>query len=207
MPGSFILNRINSAPANTLFFNRDFLNFHTRGAVDMFLLRLFRKGFLKRLARGIYVRYDCTRKFSIQELAEAKAKRFGRSIALHAAESAARLKFIERGNHSRVFFSQGSTTSFESTAGVIGFKAMTPRRVALKDLKIVGENISALWWLKKRGAREHHIHQTLATMNRVEREDFLWSHDLMPGWLSDLVHAARGGKIVFPLGRPPRPQS
>ena len=170
----------------------------------MFLLRLHGKGILRRLARGIYVRHDCKKKFTAQELGEAKAKRFGRSVTTHAADHAAKLKFIEIANASKTFHAQGRSTNFESTSGVIRYDSTSARRVALKDLGIAGDCINALWWLKKRGAKERHVHQALATMNRVEREDFLWSHDLMPGWLSDLVHKAQGGKLFFPLR--PRPQ-
>ena len=204
MAGSFIMNRINGAPSDTLHFNRDFLNFYTRGAIDMFLVRLVGKGFLKRLARGIYVRHDCKKKFTAQELGEAKAKRFGRSVTSHAADCAAKINFIEKGNVTKIFFAQGRSTYFESTSGIVMYKATSPRRVALKDTGIVGDCINALWWLKKRGAQERHIQMTLASMNRTGREDFLWSHDLMPGWLSDLVHKARGGQIIFPLKREPK---
>jgi hypothetical protein len=198
MVTSYIKNKINSASADTLFFNRDFINFGARGAVDMCLYRMAITGFVRRLCDGIYVRHDCKRKFTDAELGEAKAKRFNRVVNVHPVDTARELKFSERGVLGKTFHSQGRTTSFRSPKGRIFYHGTSSRRVALKDLK-TGDKINALWWLKRSVATEEHVLKVLKKMNRTEREEFLWSHDLMTGWLSDLVHSACDWKIVFPL--------
>ena len=162
------------------------------------------KRIFKRLARGIYVRYDCKKQFTAQELGEAKAKRFGRSITTHAAESAARLHLSIAATLQECFLLKDVARHSNPQRAAFDSKPQRHAVSVSKKLELPGDRINALWWLKKRGAKEKHVQQALASMNRVEREDFLWSHDLMPGWLSDLVHVARDWKIVFPLHRQPR---
>jgi hypothetical protein len=198
MVSDYIKNKISSASPNTLFFNRDFINFGARGAIDMCLSRLVVKGFLRRLCYGIYVRHDCEKDFTATELGEAKAKRFDREVTIHPIDTARHLKFTERSLISKTFHAHGRTTSFRSPEGRVSYHATSSRRVALKHLK-TGDKINALWWLKRGVANEKHVLEVLRKMKRSEKEEFLWSHDLMPGWLSDLVHSACDWKIVFPL--------
>jgi hypothetical protein len=155
-------------------------------------------GFLKRLCNGIYVRFDCKRKYTDKELGEAKAKRFDRIVSVHPADIARQLDFSDRDFLGTSFHAQGRTSSFRARKGRVFYDATSSRRVALKYLKS-GDKINALWWLKKHVATEEHVLQVLKKMRRTEKEEFLWSHDLMPGWLSDLVHSALHWKIFFPL--------
>jgi hypothetical protein len=198
MVSGYIENKINSASRDTLFFNRDFINFGARSAIDMCLSRMVVKGFLKRLCNGVYVRHDCKKEFTATELGEAKAKRFDRVVAVHPIDTARKLKFTERGLIGKTFHAQGRTSSFRSSEGRIFYHATSTRRVALKHLK-TGDKINALWWLKRGVATEDHVIDVLRKLKRSEKEEFLWSHDLMPGWLSDLVHSACDWKIIFPL--------
>lgn len=198
MVTDYIKNKINSATPETLFFNRDFINFGARSAVDMCLSRMTRVGFLKRLCYGVYVRHDCEKEFSAIELGEAKAKRFNRGVSPHPVYASNRLKFTTQGTLGQTFHAHGRSTSFFSQHGRIYFRATSSRRVSLKELQ-TGEVINALWWLKRDKVTEGHILQVLQGMKRTEKEEFLWSHDAMPGWLSDMVHRARGWKITFPL--------
>jgi hypothetical protein len=198
MVSDYIKNKISSANPDSLFFNRDFINFGARSAIDMCLSRMVVKGFLKRLCYGIYVRHDCKKKFTATELGEAKAKRFDRIVTDHPIDTARHLKFTERGLIGKTFHAQGRTTSFRSPEGRIFYHATSSRRVALKNLKS-GAKINALWWLKRGVATEKHVLSVLRKMKRAEKEEFLWSHDVMPGWLSDLVHRTCDWKIIFPL--------
>ncbi|MDR3611998.1 MAG: DUF6088 family protein [Candidatus Obscuribacterales bacterium] len=198
MVSDYIKNKISSASPDTLFFNRDFINFGARSAIDMCLSRMVIKGFLRRLCYGIYVRYDCEREYTATELGEAKAKRFDRVVTVHPIDTARQLKFTERRLIGKTFHAQGRTTSFRSPEGRIFYHATSSRRVALKHIDS-GAAIDALWWLKRGVATEEHVLSVLQKMKRAEKEEFLWSHDLMPGWLSDLVHSACNWKIVFPL--------
>jgi hypothetical protein len=198
MVSDFIIHNINRSAPDTLFFNSTFLNYGARNAIDVCLHRLLQRGLIKRLARGIYVRWDCKKRFTPQELGEAKAKQFNRSINKHPADTASELRLIKRGNAQRTFHSEGRNTSFETTEGKIVYNATSARRLALKTLK-TGDTINALWWLKKEVATEQHIISVLKNMKRREREEFLWSHERMPGWLSDLVHSANEWKLHFPL--------
>jgi hypothetical protein len=201
MVTDYIKNKISSASPDTLFFNRDFINFGARAAVDMCLSRMAVTGFLKRLCNGIYVRHDCKRSYTDNELGDAKAKRFDRVVTVHPADVARELQFTDRVFLGTGFHAQGRTSSFRARKGRVFYHATSSRRVALKHLGS-GDKINALWWLRKGVATEEHILQVLKKMKRTEKEEFLWSHDLMPGWLSDLVHSALDWKIIFPLKKP-----
>jgi len=198
MVSNFITHSINRTSPDALIFNRTFLNYGSRNAVDVCLHRLVQAGLIRRLARGIYVRWDCKRRFTTQDLGEAKAKHFNRTINTHPADKASELKLVKRGNPDRTFHAEGRNTSFETHFGRIVYHATSARRLALKKLK-TGDTINALWWLRKDVATEQHVISILKTMKRQEKEEFLWSHERMPGWLSDLVHSANDGKLFFPL--------
>ena len=198
MVSNFITNSINRSAPDTLIFNRAFLNYGSRNAIDVCLYRLEQAGLLRRLARGIYVRWDCKKQFSAQELGAAKAKQFNRTIFEHPADTASELKLIKRGNTDSTFHAEGRNSSFKTQFGRIVYHATSARRLALKKLK-TGATINALWWLTKETATEQDVISILKTMKRREKEEFLWSHDRMPGWLSDLVHSANDWKLLFPL--------
>ena len=132
MATSYIRKEINGAPPNTLFFNRDFINYGSRGAVDMCLIRMENQGFIRRLCYGVYVRYDCTKDFTATELGEAKAKRFNRTITVHPANTAQALAFTDMSNAKSMFHTQGHTTSFRTVKGRVHFQATSPRREKLK---------------------------------------------------------------------------
>jgi hypothetical protein len=200
MVSNFITRSINRAAPDALIFNRNYLNYGARNAVDVCLHRLAQTGLIKRLARGIYIRWDCKKRFTAQELGEAKAKQFNRTVNKHPADTASDLKLIKakRGNADSTFHAEGRNTSFQTNTGRIIYQATSARRLALKKLK-TGDTINALWWLKKERATEEHVISILKTMKRQEKEEFLWSHERMPGWLSDLVHSANDWKLFFPL--------
>ena len=67
-----IRQHINFLQADTIIFTRDLLQHGTRVSVDMCLHRLMATGFIKRLNYGMYVRHDCSRTYTAEELADAK---------------------------------------------------------------------------------------------------------------------------------------
>ena len=200
MVADYMLHHINSLEKNTLIFNRDFLNYTSRNYVDVSLFRLLNDGYVRRLARGIYVRSDCDKNFTAEELAEAKARMWNRTTIVDPEYTAIQLRFVvENGSQFKSVHASGRKTSFLTKKGRVLYKETSPRRLALTQLK-TGAAINALWWLTKEVASEGHVGQLLCKMNRLEKEEFVWSHHLMTGWLSDLVHSTRRWKITFPLG-------
>ncbi len=190
MVTNYIRHEISKASSETLFFSRDFLNLGSRGAVDACLIRMVKKGFLRRLANGVFVRYDCKKDFSAADIGRAKAKRFNRSLLEFESES-------ERCADGTLF-SLGRATSFETSQGRCEFKSISSRRLALTKLK-TGEKIDALWSQKKEGVCVQDLYDVLSKLTRSEKEEILWSRESMPGWLSDLMHKSCNGKLYFPL--------
>ncbi len=80
-----IRSYINKLPADHIFCTRDLLHLSTRANVDQTLFRLVRRGWIKRLARGVFVR-DLFFTTTPQTIARVRAGAFGKKVEPHALE-------------------------------------------------------------------------------------------------------------------------
>jgi hypothetical protein len=79
---SFIRKHIFGLPVGKIFTTRDCLTFGRRGAIDQALSYLVKRGVIRRLARGVFVRDPLENMiFTNAEIAKAKAEAFGRRFA------------------------------------------------------------------------------------------------------------------------------
>lgn len=104
-----------------LFVPRDFETIAPRYSIDRKLSNLAKAGAIIRVTRGIFMRSkDGSHKPSVEEVAEAKARAFARSIKFLNAKFSG-----EHGVYT--FLCTGSSTSFQYDDHIINFKGTSPR--------------------------------------------------------------------------------
>ncbi|MBY0357025.1 MAG: hypothetical protein K2W82_03410 [Candidatus Obscuribacterales bacterium] len=167
------------------FSTRDFLRYGSRGAIDQTLWRLVKKGEIVRVARGLFIRKGAE-KPTIKEVAEAKAKAFGRTIIAAGEEVAKKLGLIEAENISETVYAvNGRSSSFRCGEQVIKLQGTSPRKMGLRD-DDVGEVIRALWHKGKAECRPEILKDATQFLNRRERQELRDSEYLMPYWMQNL---------------------
>jgi len=185
MPAAtFIRRHVNGLLAGEIFTTRDCLSYGTRAAVDQELYRLVKRGYIKRLAYGVFMRPDPSKKTPVSVLAVAriKAESFGKRIASHARDAACKLGIVGSGNQEVCFATNGSSSSFRFGGAVIHFRQTSQKKMIVGDRQ-AGLVIRALWYLGRSACRKTTVALTTATIGRAERSELRMRAAFMPGWL------------------------
>jgi len=177
-------------PDGKIFTTRDCLKLGLRGAVDRALTRLVNAGTIIRLARGVFVK-DSTfkRKYSIYDIAKAKAEAFGRRIVLkprplldpYSKESRERKNAEET-----IFFIDGRSSQFRVGGKLVQLKQTAKRKLQLTESK-AGQAARFLWSLGSVSVDRTAYSHEMANLNRVDKEEFRQNIRWMPSWLSDFL--------------------
>jgi len=183
-----------------IFTTRDCLAFGKRSAVDQALYRLVKIGWIRRLARGVFVKeLGYIKDFSIFEIAKAKAEAFGRRIVeqpLFVAEPRTE-KYGKRPNEA-IFLIDGRSSKFHIDGLKIQFKHVSPRKLKLAET-IVGEAARAVWNLGEKLLDSIALMNATDFFNRDERIWFRRNIRWMPAWLSDQIQVDRWDKYYEEL--------
>ncbi len=183
---SLIRRHINSEPLGTIFSNRDFLQHGLRATVDQALWVMKKRGEILALARGLFMKmpdgdFELP---SAKQIAEAKARAFGKEIYTAGADASRDIK-ISAGNKAKIEFSfNGRSTSFDSVHGRIHFQGTTSKNVKAGDAPagLITRALKALSSVKLN-------HQLLATISarlmRTQRSNLKQQMRWMPAWISD----------------------
>lgn len=186
-----------------LFTTRELLPLGARDPIDSELKRLVRKGTIKRVARGVFMRPG-GKLPTVYEIACVKAKAFGRTIFQHGSvesEDREQVPILDVGDDEttplrlqhRTFACDGGTSSFCIGRNII----VKFHRVCMRQLKLgdspAGKVMRKLWSLGK-GMSESSLARThcgslLADQSRKLRQEA----GMMPEWMASLFHWARPG--------------
>ncbi len=169
-----------------MFVTRDCLVYGTRNAVDLVLSRMVKARIIIRLARGVFMKMSSISKLklpSVLEVAQAKAKAFGKRIFEHGADLAKKLGLVEEANREPSFITDGPTSSFLYGETRIHFKGAAPRKVNL-IVKDQGPLINALWYAGRLRTDGTRLMNATRHLGRTERHQLRESMPVMPTWLS-----------------------
>jgi hypothetical protein len=174
---TFIRRFIFDLPSGKIFTTRDCLGFGLRGAVDTALHRLVYLGIIIRLARGVFVRDEKhLRKITAREVAEEKARAFGKDVIDHGANAAKEFGLLP-GNTARYLFhvNSGHSSSFKFSLGRIHLKGISQKRMRLGESR-AGKSVRAL---------DKELYQSVSLrLNHADREELRRNIRWMPAWLS-----------------------
>jgi len=169
---------------NQIFSTRQFLSYGKRAAVDQVFYRLVKSKQIKRVARGLFIKKGSTWP-TLEEIAIAKAKAFGRLLVEHSGKIASQLKLCEA--PTKNFFDiSGRSSKFNSHGSRIHYQGIANRKMLLDGTEL-GRSVRAIWKQK----RENFDSKCVAALRQA-----LCSFDssmlprlslLMPAWINDQI--------------------
>jgi len=176
-------------PRDVPFTSRDCLCYGKRSAVDTALHRLVKKDIIIRLARGVYIRWTLEAAKGelppAQEVAQIKARGFGKTIFIHKQDAAAKLGLIESGNETPTFGTFGRSTSFQ-----FGDRRIRLVQALPKDTKD-GDTFTTLFIRALRQLGNHDelpktVMKLTDKLSKLDKTNLSLAAASMPSWLSDL---------------------
>jgi hypothetical protein len=176
-------------PEGTPFTTRDVVAYGNRPAVDQALSRFVKDGFIRRLARGIFVRDPGNRaSFSFWDIADLKSGSFGRKLAKHAVTTFKELFENDYCKQPTIFSINGSTSRFKTGETIIHLKESSQRKAALSQT-LIGQRMKALWAAGRNNVTDAMVRQALQFhRGSVARNWLRANFGLLPAWLTDLYH-------------------
>jgi hypothetical protein len=142
-----------------------------------------------RLARGVFMKWSIKavrgKLPSPLEVAQIKARGFGKEIFVHKRDAAFKFGLIESGNESPTFATFGRTTSFQFRDKRIRLVHVSPKDAKLGDT-FTGLVIRALRQIGYRDELPTTIANLTKAISGSERKNLALAAAMMPSWLSDL---------------------
>src|SRR5271154_2432076 len=142
---TYIRRHIFKFVADKPFSIRDCLIYGSRNLVDQVFHKMLKQGRIIRVARGVYIKSSAP-KPSALEIVEVKAAAFGRTIATHGSNAAAKLNKQCKGDDNLIFACSGPTSSFRIGQRKVRLMHASIRKMKLGDTA-TGLAIRALWHL------------------------------------------------------------
>jgi hypothetical protein len=179
---------ISLLPEGKIFTTRDCVQYGTRDTVDQTLCRFVRRGRIRRLARGVFVkdRY-CKYRYSNYDIAKAKAESFGRRIFEDASNIARERGFKGGKNDQTVFAIDGRSSSFKIGGTVIHLKEVPPRKRMLHGSHS-GEAALTLWEFGRDSISNLAFKYATFDFSRIDLLEFRTKNiQWMPAWISDYI--------------------
>lgn len=191
---------INKLPPRRIFVTRELLTYGTRKSIDWLTWSMVAEEELVRLARGVFVKYEEGMKMpSMQEIAEAKARAFGKLIiptmkSLAKKHGLKKPKTVDRrkreiaDNEEVAQFSVvGCKGDFKTIHGKVKFNSLAPRKFFLYQEK-VGKTILAMWHASKIATYSKKNFQDKQKFNRLEKKRMMEFSAWAPSWLHYYLH-------------------
>lgn len=177
---TYIRQFVHQLPLEQIFSTRECLNFGSRGAVDQALSRLVRQKEIVRLARGLFVRAQEFLPSAI-EVCRAKARAFGKEIAIDGQNAASEFKLSER--RPDTFLVSGCSSSFAYFGGRIEMKNASAKKMKMAD-NPSALAIRALWYAGKELVCSELVMRVLSKLTAAEVAVIRSSRQWMPAWLA-----------------------
>jgi hypothetical protein len=188
---STVSRRIGQRALGAVFSNRDFLDLGARSAVDQSLVRLTRRGVIRRLSQGLYDRPRVHPVLgalspSPDAVAKAVADRNLWRIVPSGAYAANQLGLTTQVPAKIVYYTDGNDCKVQIDSLTIEFRHASPRRMAGAG-KISGIVIAALRHLGKDNIDDTVIQKLKTTLTVDDRQTLMDDILLAPDWLRGTI--------------------
>lgn len=161
-----IRRHIFAMPLDEICTTSDFLKYGIRSSIDSSLSRLVGKGILIRVADGVFLRAG-SRIPTAQEIAIAKAGKFGKEVVEYCGNLAAELSISSDQCDPDVFGTDGRTSSFDTIHGRVKLVHVGGRRRRIGTSKSA-KAARSLWFMKE---ADYKLTATaLASLNKDDRQ-------------------------------------
>ncbi|HEY9775263.1 MAG TPA: DUF6088 family protein [Planktothrix sp.] len=146
-----IRHEIDQFAPGELICTRQFLHIGSRSAVDTELWRSVNDGSLTRIVNGVFARPptgdEVIEPPSAREVAEIKARAFGKTIVSDHADAARQFELTTQDEKGEIVFRvSGRTSQFRFNGTYIYLRAASRRKIQLGD-STLGKLLRALWYL------------------------------------------------------------
>jgi len=191
-----ITKRIRQRRQPWVFTPKDFLHLGTPHAVGMALLRLVRRGRIRRLARGLYdwpITHPVLGSLfpQVAAIAEALTGRDGTRIQASGAYAANLLHLSEQVPARIVYHTDGASRQVRVGRQTITLKHAAPSRLRAHD-RMSGLVIQALRYLGKTQVTEDRVKQLRQLLSPKDRRQLLKDLPLAPVWMHSHLRAIAG---------------
>lgn len=197
---SEIKKYIASLPPGQLFTTTQILlfssNYSSRNTIDQALARLVKRGTLERLTSGIFVESQNRKTYYTNlEIIDMKSKDRDKTIEFKSYKDAnyQQTTTPNRQSPRNYFCNIGSSTRFRYKEEYITTKRMSARKLKLASSD-VGALILYLWQNGSDKTDADEIANTIASLTRIELEEFIGFTPCMPNWLLTRAKKAIGPK-------------
>ena len=187
-----IRNRINEIGVGEPFTSTQFNALGTRASVDQTLSRLVKKGEIKRLSRGVFVRPRKSRYVGEvmpepATVAQAIASARGETVQVHGAEAARLLGLTTQMPIQAVFYTSGPSRELKLGNLPLILKHVARRKLALSG-RPAGLALSALWYLGKEQVNPTTIKTIREKLTPEAFAEFKAETPSMPAWMTNTLH-------------------
>lgn len=186
-----IMKRVRGKGRGWAFTPKDFIDFGTRGSVDMALSRLAKSGAIRRIGRGLYDYPRFHDKLGalgpdVDSLAQAVSSQSGDKVFPSGAAAANRLGFS----------TQVPAKATYATSGPSRVKTVAGRTLALKHARAplidnatdrANAVLQAMAHLGRNNIDAETIHRLADRLDDRDMKALIASRPQMPGWMGDIV--------------------
>ena len=195
---SKILSRVRARGRGSVFSPRDFLDLGSRRAVDLVLHRLFKKGAVRRLARGLYDQPQTHPTLgalspSIDAIAKALAGKGRLRLQPSGAYAANLLRLSEQVPMRVVFLTDGPSRKVRVGQREIILKRTTPLNMATAG-RTSGLVIQALRHVGRANVSLDRIGHLRRLVKAKDRRRLIQDLPLAPAWMHPFMRAIAGGQ-------------
>lgn len=184
-----VLSRIYGRGRGSVFSPRDFLDLGSRGAVDLALSRLTKKGILRRVDRGVYGYPEKSRLIGElsprpEEVAKALARRGNRRLLPSGAYAANLLGFTEQVPVKVEYLTDGPTRRVMIRKLPVTLKQTTSARLATAG-RVSGTVAQALRFLRKERVDAAIVETLRERLTEDDKKQLLRDIPLVPAWVGE----------------------
>jgi len=186
-----VAKKLKKQQKGSILFADDFLDLASPESINKALFRLKEKGFLIRLAHGIYL-YPKTDKElgtlypSAEEIAIAIAKRDRARIIPTGVQALNKLGLSTQIPLKVVFLTDGAARSLKIGKRTITFKKTSPKNLLVKG-EISGLVIQALKSIGQNKLEDDNLKKLQAILKKEKKEIILHDAKLAPAWINKIL--------------------
>ncbi|PCI36551.1 MAG: hypothetical protein COB53_09115 [Elusimicrobia bacterium] len=189
-----IMARIRRMGRGKVHATKDFLDLGARSAVDQVLVRLVKRGLIKRFSRGLYFLPRVNRMLGmslapgIEDVVQAIARKTGSRAVVSRAAAANQLGFSTQIPARSVFLTDGKTKQVRVGNHLVTLKHTAPKNLPSGD-SVSTTVFQALRFLGPGGIDDASIARVRNILTQKQRKNLMHDARYASGWLADAARA------------------
>lgn len=186
--------RLKRFPKGSVVFADDFRDYGSQDSVKKALLRLNDKGYLVRLAHGIYLHPKVDKELGVlvpstEEIAQAIARRDRAKIVPTGVQAMNKLGLSTQIPLKAVYLTDGAARTVKIGKRTITFKKTSPKNLLAKG-EISSLVIQALKTMGQREVDDIALSKLYPLLKKESKENILYDAKLAPAWIHKLLMQA-----------------